>query len=143
MQQNQIVSTKTLSFPIATVWNAYASENLIRTWWGPHGFTNTFEKFEFQEGGEWIFTMISADGIEFPNIIIFKEIVPEKRIFLEHIPAPHFFAEIDFTSEGEMTHILFTMTFDSIEQCEAVKKYALNGNEENFERLEALLEKIS
>lgn len=139
MQEQQIISTRTIPFSREKVWEAYQTEAQIKQWWWPHGFTNTFEKFEFKEGGEWIFTMTSADGVDFLNKIIFKEITPKEKIVIEHLPPPHFMAEMVFETIGDSTKIVYTMTFDSVEQCEAIKKYAPQGNEENFDRLENLL----
>ncbi len=142
MQENQIYSSRKIQFPISKVWDAYSTEALIKEWWGPHGFTNEFEIFEFKPEGKWIFTMISADGVRFPNTIVFKEIIPLEKIYLEHLPAPYFYAEILFTPVWESTKLEFSMIFNDVATYEAANKYAPEKNEENFDRLEAVLEKI-
>lgn len=29
----------------------------LKNWWGPKGFTNTFQEFDVRPGGKWKFTM--------------------------------------------------------------------------------------
>ena len=54
----------------ATVDQVFAAirqpERLSR-WWGPAGFTNTFEVCEFKKGGRWSFVMHGPDGRNYPN----------------------------------------------------------------------------
>jgi hypothetical protein len=44
-----------------------------------------------------------------------------------------------FESSGDRTKLCFRMLFDSIEECEKVKPYVLEANEQNFDRLEKVL----
>jgi uncharacterized protein YndB with AHSA1/START domain len=39
----------------------------LSRWWGPAGFTNTFEVCEFKKGGRWSFVMHGPDGRNYPN----------------------------------------------------------------------------
>ena len=36
-------------------------EKLTR-WWGPHGFTNRIDEFDFRPGGDWRITMTASNG---------------------------------------------------------------------------------
>ena len=47
--------------------------------------------------------------------------------------------EHDFTEHTRGTAIRFTMLFPTAAECERSKRYVVQGNEENFDRLEALL----
>ncbi|EMO29454.1 toxin-antitoxin system, toxin component domain protein [Leptospira interrogans serovar Bataviae str. HAI135] len=40
-------------------------------WWGPKGFTNTFETMDVRPGGIWKFIMHGPDGTDYPNLIVF------------------------------------------------------------------------
>ena len=51
-----------------------------RAWWGPNGFTTTTRAFEFRPGGVWEFVMHGPDGVDYPNRIEWREIVPPERI---------------------------------------------------------------
>jgi uncharacterized protein YndB with AHSA1/START domain len=37
----------------ALVFDAFTRPDVLARWWGPSGFTNTFEVFEFRPGGQW------------------------------------------------------------------------------------------
>lgn len=41
-----IQSERTLKFPQNLVFSAWANPDILKKWWGPKGFTNTFEKFQ-------------------------------------------------------------------------------------------------
>lgn len=41
------------------VFDAFAQAEVLARWWGPNGFTNTFELFEFKPGGRWKFVPTS------------------------------------------------------------------------------------
>ena len=45
-------------------------------------------------------------------------------------------------AEGGQTKIIFRMIFDTPEECAKIKKFAVDKNEENFDRLEAVLAKM-
>lgn len=49
------------------VFEAFARPELLARWWGPSGFTNTFEVSEFRPEGRWRFTMHGPDGSNHPN----------------------------------------------------------------------------
>ena len=62
----------------------------LARWWGPSGFTNAFEIFEFVEGGRWVFDMIAPDGTRYPNESVFTHIEPERQVVMEHVCEPLF-----------------------------------------------------
>lgn len=112
---------RTIKTPIGLMWEVWANPEHIGRWWGPNGFTNTIHKMNFQEGGEWKFTMHGPDGTNFPNRSIFKEIIPFKKIVFEHFN-PHFITTILFESAGEETQIDWTLLFDTVEMRETIIK---------------------
>ena len=71
---------RTLPFSPQAVYNAFASAEMLATWWGPEGFTNEFETFEFQVGGRWKFVMVGSDGSRYPNQCVFTELESESRV---------------------------------------------------------------
>ena len=58
------------------VFAAFAAPERLATWWGPDGFRNTFETFEFKPGGQWRFIMHGPDGTDYPNESRFTQIEP-------------------------------------------------------------------
>ncbi len=140
-EDRQIITTRIINHPRDTVFNAWADPKLLAQWWGPHGFTDTFEEFSFTPGGAWNFVMHGPDGKDYKNKIRFTEIRPPEKIMLEHLLAPHFHIRATFDDLGKRTKITFQSTFDSVEACEAIKKIAVDGNEQNLDRLSSLLDR--
>ena len=113
------------------------AEHLAR-WWGPKGFSSTFETFEPRPGGQWRFTMHGPDGGAFPNHSVFVEVGPE-RIVLDHLSAPRFQIRATFTPVEDRTRLSFAMLFNSAAECEAIRSFAEPAHEQMFDRLEAEL----
>jgi uncharacterized protein YndB with AHSA1/START domain len=90
--------------------------------------------------------MRTADGLEFPNKIVFSEIEDRKRLVYSHgAPddhAPHFHTQALFSEVGLQTQLELTMTFPALEAAEeskkAIKEY--HGNT-TWDRLAEYLEK--
>ena len=114
-ESREIVGSRVFDAPRALVWKAWSEPQHLAAWWGPNGFTNTIEKFEFRVGGEWKFVMHGPDGTDYMNRIIYREIVEPERIAYSHISGPLFEAEATFEEEGGKTRVTMRMTFESAE----------------------------
>src|ERR1043165_1556801 len=75
------------------VFEAFARAEMLARWWGPNGFTNTFEVFEFLTGGRWKFVMHGPDGSNHANESVFLKVEPTS-IVIQHISPPHFILNI-------------------------------------------------
>ncbi|HZD45879.1 MAG TPA: SRPBCC family protein [Acidobacteriaceae bacterium] len=140
MKDRQIMTTRIVSAEREEVWQAWTNPILLAQWWGPRGFRNTFYEFDLRPGGAWRFIMHSPDGAHFPNESVFVEIVQPERIVFRHLaPVRGFLATAEFAKEGAGTAIRFSMLFPTVAECARSRRYAEQGNEENFDRLEALL----
>ncbi|MBI2519745.1 MAG: SRPBCC domain-containing protein [Bdellovibrio sp.] len=139
----QIITTRIIGHSRDAVFNAWADPKLLAQWWGPHGFTNTFEDFYFKPGGVWNFVMHGPDGTNYQNHIRFVEIHSPRIVILEHLSIPHFHVRATFDDLGKRTKISYQATFDSIGDCEEAKKYAIEANEQNLDRLTSLLDRGS
>jgi uncharacterized protein YndB with AHSA1/START domain len=140
MEERAIVTTRTVHAAREAVWNAWTNPILLAQWWGPKGFRNTFHAFDLWAGGEWRFIMHAPNGTEFPNESVFVEIAPPERIVFRHLaPVHEFLATAEFAEHANGTTIRFTMLFPTAAECERSRRYVVQGNEENFDRLEALL----
>ena len=53
----EIVSSRILNTPREIVYRAWSEPEHLKNWWGPAGFTNTFNEFDFKVGGKWNFIM--------------------------------------------------------------------------------------
>jgi uncharacterized protein YndB with AHSA1/START domain len=138
----KIISTRLFDTPRETVFKAWTDPKLLAEWWGPNGFTNTFEEFDLSPGGHWRFVMHGPDGKNYRNHSTFIEITSPERIVFDHVSPPTFRVTATFENESGKTEITFQMVFESAEVCANLKHILVPSNEQNFDRLEALLKKI-
>ncbi|MDR3685001.1 MAG: SRPBCC family protein [Geothrix sp.] len=134
-----VLTTRVLDAPRERVFRAWTDPGLLARWWGPAGFTNSFQAFDPRPGGPWNFTMRGPDGTHFENESVFIEVLAPERIVFDHVSTPPFRVIVTFEAEGPRTRLGFCMRFRTAAECEAVKGFALQGNEQTFDRLAALL----
>ncbi|MBD3920493.1 SRPBCC family protein [Paenibacillus sp. PR3] len=137
--QNEIITARQFDVPKERVYEAWTTPELLARWWGPNGFTNTFHEFDPRPGGDWRFIMHGPDGVDYPNHNTFVELVPHERIVLRHNETPEFQVTATFEDADGGTLVTFRQLFKSAEVFEQVKAYCIDGNEQNFDRLETLL----
>jgi uncharacterized protein YndB with AHSA1/START domain len=141
--EQEILSTRVFDAPKERVYEAWSNPERLARWWGPNGFTNTFHEFDWRPGGDWKFTMHGPNGVDYPNHSVFVEMVPSERIVLDHVVSPEFRVTATFESVEGGTKLSFLQQFKHAEQFEQVKGYCADGNEQNFDRLGALLAELS
>jgi uncharacterized protein YndB with AHSA1/START domain len=130
--------TRLIDAPPAKVWAALADPARLARWWGPNGFSSTFEVFEFRPGGRWIFTLHGPDGKDHPNENVFAELTPPSRAVVEHIAVTHHFVlTITFEAEGDGTRVGWRQVFDDAAHRDQVAPLVLPANEQNLDRLQA------
>lgn len=138
-----ISNQRCVNAPIALVWELWSNPEHLAQWWGPRGFRNTIRLHEFKPGGRWHLVMHGPDGVDYDNEWEYTEIVLHSRIVLNHWSHPKFYATIQFKAEEDRTWVYFDMTFENATVAESVKDFAIIGNEQNLERLEAALAAIT
>ncbi|NIK71384.1 SRPBCC family protein [Paenibacillus sp. BK720] len=137
--ENEIVSTREFDFARERVFEAWVNPELLKRWWGPNGFTNTFHECEIKPGGNWRFTMHGPNGVDYENHNVFEEIVPLERIVLRHTSNPEFQLTAIFEDLDGRSRLTFRQLFKDKKTFEAVKAYAVDGNEQNLDRLSLVL----
>jgi uncharacterized protein YndB with AHSA1/START domain len=136
----RIVTIRIFNAPKMTVFSAWTNPELLKQWWGPRGFTNTFHEFDLRKGGHWKFTMHGPDGGNYPNESVFIDIEEPDRIVLNHVSKPYFLLTAHFEEAGNhKTKLIFEQLFPTVEEYNKVKGFAIDANEENMYRLETLL----
>lgn len=144
-ENRELKMTRTVKAPIGLVWKTWTEPEYLVQWWGPNDHTTTIHKMDFREGGEWKLTLHNhANGQDYPNRSVFKEIIPFKKIVFEHFN-PHFITTVVFEAQGEETQITWSSVFDTKEMLETVINVfnAKEGQKQNFERLEQVLERLN
>lgn len=139
----QIITTSIFHRPAKIIFSAWTNPELLTKWWGPKGFTNTFHEFDPRPGGNWKLTMHGPDKGNYYNESVFIEISEPERIVLEHLSKPRFklTAVFEEITPGQ-TKLIFTQVFDTVEDCNKVRVYAVDANEENMDRLENVLQEL-
>lgn len=141
-QNREIVNIRVFQAVPEIVFNAWADPELLAQWWGPKDFRNTFHQFDFKVGGTWKYTMHSPDGKDFANTSIFEEIVEHKRIVFKHLLPVHvFWLTATFDNVDGNTKLTFRQLFETAEECNRIKKFVEEANEQNLDRLEAVISK--
>ena len=138
----EIVSTRIFHYSREQVFNAWTDPNRLKNWWGPKGFTNTFHEFDLRPGGKWSFIMHGPDGVNYPNKSVFVKIEEPELLVFNHL-SDHKFQIVAAFEElsNDETKVTFRMIFSTPEECIRTKTYAVEKNEENFDRLDAELRK--
>lgn len=135
-----IASTRIIDVPREKVWQAFADKQVLEKWWGPTGFTNTIRHFEFRPGGEWHLVMHGPDGADYGNKSVFKEVTKPERIVFKHLEPVHgFLMTIVLEDANGKTDLRWEMLFDDAEECARVRQFVEPANEQNFDRLDAVL----
>lgn len=138
-----IVTQRQINYPLVAVYKAWTTPSILKNWWGPKGFTNTFNEFHLEPGGYWRFIMHGPDGKNYPNESQFVSITPLRKLVFNHITPPRFQVIASFEKAGDHATLLtFTMIFDTADTRQKLAAIVVPANEENFDRLEAVLENI-
>ena len=140
MSDDRTLSTsRAIPYSRGEVFRAFSSSDLLSAWWGPEGFSSTFEIFEFREGGRWLFVMHGPDGASFKNDSYFEAIHPESKIVIRHDCPPHFTLTVELAAVEGGTEISWNQCFDEVDTAQAIRERVGRANEENIDRLERVL----
>ncbi|MGE5117095.1 MAG: SRPBCC family protein [Betaproteobacteria bacterium] len=136
----ELATSRVLAAPRERVFDAIRDPARLARWWGPKGFANTFEQFDFRPGGHWRFVMHGPDGTDYPNENEFAEIAAPDRVVIRHLNGHHFELTIALAEAGPgRTRIEWRQRFETAEECARAAPIAVDANEQNLDRLEAEL----
>jgi uncharacterized protein YndB with AHSA1/START domain len=140
----EIISSRVISFSVEKVYHAFENPDILKKWWGPKGFTNTFHEFDLRPEGTWKLTMHGPEKGNYENESVFIEVDKNKRVAWKRVSQPLFNMVIEFEEiDSKSSKITFQMIFSSVEECDKIRRFATPSNEENFDRLEEVLQSIS
>lgn len=138
----EVISMRIFEHRRELIFEAWTNPDRLKNWWGPNGFANTFHEFDLRPGGMWRFTMHAPDGINYPNESIFVKIEAPELLMFDHLSEPQFRVVATFDELRETTtRVTFRMIFKAPEQYSALRTFVQEKNEENFDRLEAELQR--
>lgn len=119
------------------VFAAFAAPERLARWWGPDGFRNTFDVFEFQAGGLWRLTMHGPDGKNYPNESRFASMEPDRSVVVEHVSHPRFRLSIGLEPTASGTRVTWVQAFEDAKFAEDVRHIVEPANEQNLSRWQA------
>jgi uncharacterized protein YndB with AHSA1/START domain len=130
--------SRVLDAPVELVWEVWTQPDHIAHWWGPNGCTTTIDLMDLRPGGEWHMVMHLSNGTDHVNRMVFREVVPFKRIVYDHINGMRFTVTIELEARGPKTLLNWHALFETAEQfIEMLKTF--KGNE----GLKQTVEKLS
>jgi uncharacterized protein YndB with AHSA1/START domain len=147
----ELVFKRTFNAPRELVFEVWTNPNHVVHWWGPTGFTNTIHEMNVKPGGIWRFIMHGPDGTDYPNKIVFKEVVKPSLLTYDHgwdvedfsNDPRKFEVTVNFEAKGKNTELTMKMVFKTKEaRNQVVEKHgAIEGHKQTMDRLEEYLSK--
>jgi uncharacterized protein YndB with AHSA1/START domain len=131
-------TSRLFPFTPEQIFAAFANPDRFAGWWGPDGFSNTFELFEFRDQGRWKFVMHGPDGKNYANENVFLEVSPQ-RIVIRHVSMPNFTLTISLTAAGGQTRLDWHQAIDDPQVAVSLAHIIIPANEQNLNRLHAVL----
>jgi len=141
--KSEILSSRIFSVPQDILFRAFSNPKHLQNWWGPKGFTNTFHEFDFRVGGQWRFTMHGPEKGNYENHCEFIQIEQPTLIVWKRFSKPIFDVVFNFEEINDnQTKLIFRMIFETEKECNKIKVFAIDKNEENFDKLDQQLKNI-
>jgi len=145
-EEREIVISRMLKAPRTLVWTAWTDPKHVINWWGPNGFTNTIHEMKVKPGGVWRFDMHGPDGVDFPNKIVFSQVVEPELLAYSHGDdvengPNHFEVIVTFEEKGKETLLTMRSLFKTKEARDlVVQKFgAIEGGNQTLNKLEEYL----
>jgi uncharacterized protein YndB with AHSA1/START domain len=147
--ESTILMTRVFDAPRELVFDAWTDPRHVGQWWGPRGFTTTTFEMDVRPGGEWRFVMHGPDGRDYPNRIVFSEVVRPQRLAYAHrgddeSEPVSFQVTVTFDDVGGRTRLTMRSQFPSAEERDRViREYgAVEGGKQHLERLAEFVAKV-
>lgn len=136
-----IVSSRVLPVARERVFAAWTEPALLQQWWGPAGFSNLFHEFDLRPGGAWRLDMRGPDGTLYPNHSVFVEVSAPALLSYDHLSdsGHDFRVTAEFRPHPRGTELVWRMQFHTDAEYLRVKDIIAAANEQNLDKLEALL----
>ena len=144
--EREITDTRVINAPRELIWKVWTEPVHVVQWWGPEGFTNTTHSMDVRVGGEWVHTMHGPDGRNYPNRIVYVELVKPERIVYDHVSTPQHRTTVTLEELGrDRTRMTFQMVFETPEdKRKVVETFKADvGLKQTLSRMEDYLAKMN
>jgi uncharacterized protein YndB with AHSA1/START domain len=146
----EIIISRLLNAPPELVFETWTDPKHLIHWYGPNGFTLTSKEMEVKKGGSWKFTMHGPDGRDYPNRVIFIDVVKPEKLVYRHsgdddTEDVDFHTTVTFEKQGNQTKLTMHSVFSSAEELERVNREygAIEGGKQTVNRLAEYLLSIN
>ena len=131
----EIVATRVFDAPRELVFQTWIDPKHLSNWWGPRGFTTTTLEMDARPGGVWRHIM-HGYGRDFPNEIVFLEVVKPERLVYDHVSEPRFTMTVTFVEDAGKTRVTVRNLFESatLRNKVVVEHGAVQGLHQTLER---------
>ena len=130
-------TSRDIPYPPENIFAAFSNPERLAKWWGPSGFSNTFNQFQFTPGGKWSFVMHGPDGRNHPNENEFAEIVPREKVVNRHLSEPKYTLTVIISSSATGSTVRWIQEFDNDKVAKNIAHIVEPSNEQNLDRLTA------
>lgn len=142
---NELRLIRVFDAPAKLIWTVWTEDNHVTRWWGPRGFTLTTKGKDIRPGGKWIYTMHGPDGVDYPNITTYHEVVPYKKLVYDHGGNEErealFRVTVTFEEHQGKTVMDMTMALATPEAAKEIAKFIKQaGGNSTWDRLAEYLE---
>ena len=135
----EIRMVRVFDAPRAMVYDAFTKCELLRRWFGPHGFSLSVCEGDFKVGGGWRFVVRGPDGSEMGMRGKIREMVrPERLVHVETFDdyPGEALATTTFVESGGKTTVTINLQYDSKQVRDAVVNSGMeHGAAESYDRL--------
>ncbi len=84
LEDREIVLTREFDASRELVWEAWTQPEHLARWWGPDGCTTTIHEMDVRPGGTLRFDMHVPNVRDFPNYVVYTEVVRPERLVYDH-----------------------------------------------------------
>lgn len=139
----EIVLTRIFDAPRQLVYRALTTPELVKRWFGPHGWSLVVCEIDFRVGGAWRYELEGPDGRTMGMYGKYLEIVPGERTVhteaFDEYPGDSVVTVVLTEQDGKTT-LTGTVLYESKEVRDAVVESGMeHGAAETYDRLAALL----
>lgn len=147
-KDNELYITRVYDAPVKAVWDAWTDPKQVAKWWGPRGFTITTRSKDLRAGGHWDYTMHGPDGVDYPNVTQYFEVVKHSKLVYDHGGShgkPALFrVTVLFSETNGKTKMEMTMSLATAEAAREIRKVIKHhSGESTWDRLAEFLAKES
>ncbi len=143
---NELHLTRVYRAPRSLVWKVWTDPAHVAHWWGPRGFSLTHHSKDLRVGGSWVYTMHGPDGVDYPNVAKYHEVIEGEKMVYDHgsdgQSKPLFQVTVTLTDVPDGTQMDMTMKFESEEVAKNMAGFIRKaGGNATWDRLAEYLEK--